>query len=183
MMVGDLEMGHDADGHSASSAEGEVMRDSQPYEGRAQTDSSASQKSFSTVSTALPAAGPSTYASAYPAPSGLSLSTSTLNLLVDPTCLAAPSASASASAANRPAPRQRKANELPTDGDHPGVDCKPPYPYHELIRHAIESAPDRRLQLSQIYSSIADRFPFFKTLDEKKTAGWQNSIRHNLSLK
>ena len=77
----------------------------------------------------------------------------------------------------------RRPNELPTQGDHPGVDCKPPYPYHELIRHAIEQAPDRRLQLNQIYASISERFPFFKTLDEKKTAGWQNSIRHNLSLK
>lgn len=79
----------------------------------------------------------------------------------------------------------RKVNELPTSnqGQYPGVDCKPPYPYHEMIRHAIEQAPDRKLQLAQIYSSIADRFPFFKTLDEKKTAGWQNSIRHNLSLK
>ncbi|OCF44548.1 forkhead transcription factor 3 [Kwoniella heveanensis CBS 569] len=77
----------------------------------------------------------------------------------------------------------RKVNELPTEGDAPGYDCKPPYPYHEMIRHAIENAPDNRLQLSQIYSNIADRFPFFKTLDEKKTAGWQNSIRHNLSLK
>lgn len=79
----------------------------------------------------------------------------------------------------------RKVNELPTStqGQYPGVDCKPPYPYHEMIRHAIEAAPDRKLQLAQIYSSIANRFPFFKTLDEKKTAGWQNSIRHNLSLK
>ncbi|WVQ83742.1 hypothetical protein IAT38_005886 [Cryptococcus sp. DSM 104549] len=77
----------------------------------------------------------------------------------------------------------RKVNELPTEGEHPGYDCKPPYPYHEMIRYAIENAPDRRLQLNQIYSTIADRFPFFKTLDEKKTAGWQNSIRHNLSLK
>ena len=77
----------------------------------------------------------------------------------------------------------RKDNELATIGDHPGVDCKPPYPYHEMIRHAIESAPEGRLQLSQIYASIAERFPFFKTLDERKTAGWQNSIRHNLSLK
>lgn len=79
----------------------------------------------------------------------------------------------------------RKVNELPTStqGQFPGVDCKPPYPYHEMIRTAIEAAPDRKLQLAQIYSSIANRFPFFKTLDEKKTAGWQNSIRHNLSLK
>lgn len=72
---------------------------------------------------------------------------------------------------------------LPTNGDNPGVDCKPPYPYHEMIRAAIECAPEGRLQLNQIYSSIADRFPFFRTLDERKTAGWQNSIRHNLSLK
>jgi len=91
--------------------------------------------------------------------------------------------SSSASHASSTAGPSRKLNELPTNGDHPGVDCKPPYPYHEMIRHAIEAAPEGRLQLSQIYASIAERFPFFKTLDERKTAGWQNSIRHNLSLK
>jgi len=96
--------------------------------------------------------------------------------------LATPSSSGSNVAGGRPG-ASRRPNELPTQGDHPGVDCKPPYPYHELIRHAIEEASDRRLQLNQIYASIAERFPFFKTLDEKKTAGWQNSIRHNLSLK
>ena len=102
---------------------------------------------------------------------------------------ASPSTATPAPAAQpqtQPQPRpstSRRPNELPTQGDHPGVDCKPPYPYHELIRHAIEQAPDRRLQLNQIYASISERFPFFKTLDEKKTAGWQNSIRHNLSLK
>ncbi|TYJ51754.1 hypothetical protein B9479_007664 [Cryptococcus floricola] len=89
----------------------------------------------------------------------------------------------SSSSTATPSRANRKFNELPTDGDRPGFDCKPPYPYHEMIRHAIEQAPDRRLQLNQIYASIAERFPFFKTLDEKKTAGWQNSIRHNLSLK
>ncbi|WWD19920.1 hypothetical protein CI109_104392 [Kwoniella shandongensis] len=94
-----------------------------------------------------------------------------------------PSTTNSSSATGTSGGGGRKVNELPTDGDAPGYDCKPPYPYHEMIRHAIENAPDTRLQLSQIYSSIADRFPFFKTLDEKKTAGWQNSIRHNLSLK
>ena len=90
---------------------------------------------------------------------------------------------ASSVAASGPRLSTRKANELPTEGEYPGVDCKPPHPYHEMIRHAIELSPEGRLQLSQIYTSIADRFPFFKTLDEKKTAGWQNSIRHNLSLK
>jgi hypothetical protein len=77
----------------------------------------------------------------------------------------------------------RRPNELPTQGDNPGYDCKPPHPYHEMIRHAIETSEEGRLQLSQIYASISERFPFFKSLDERKTAGWQNSIRHNLSLK
>lgn len=106
--------------------------------------------------------------------------------MYDPAAHAA-SGSTSATPSTSTAPPRpstsRRPNELPTQGDHPGVDCKPPYPYHELIRHAIEQAPDRRLQLNQIYASISERFPFFKTLDEKKTAGWQNSIRHNLSLK
>ncbi|WVO17079.1 hypothetical protein L204_104766 [Cryptococcus depauperatus] len=100
-----------------------------------------------------------------------------------PTITVSTTVSTSSASARLSQRSNRKPNELPTDGLHPGYDCKPPYPYHEMIRHAIESAPDKRLQLNQIYQSISDRFPFFKTLDEKKTAGWQNSIRHNLSLK
>ncbi|KAL1405256.1 Forkhead transcription factor [Vanrija albida] len=105
---------------------------------------------------------------------------SQLSVISESVPLAGPSVGPS-----QPKTTGRKVNELPTSsqGQFPGVDCKPPYPYHEMIRHAIDAAPDRKLQLAQIYSSIADRFPFFKTLDEKKTAGWQNSIRHNLSLK
>ncbi|TXT04897.1 hypothetical protein VHUM_03980 [Vanrija humicola] len=105
---------------------------------------------------------------------------SQLSVISESVQLAGPSAGPA-----QPKATGRKVNELPTSsqGQFPGVDCKPPYPYHEMIRHAIDAAPDRKLQLAQIYSSIADRFPFFKTLDEKKTAGWQNSIRHNLSLK
>ncbi|KAK2820544.1 hypothetical protein Q5P01_023503 [Channa striata] len=55
---------------------------------------------------------------------------------------------------------------------------RPPYSYSALIAMAIQNAQDRKLTLSQIYQYVADNFPFYK----KSKAGWQNSIRHNLSL-
>ncbi|EMG49630.1 Forkhead box protein L2, partial [Candida maltosa Xu316] len=55
---------------------------------------------------------------------------------------------------------------------------KPPYSYATLIGISILVHPDRKLTLSQIYQWIADTFKYYK----RGEVGWQNSIRHNLSL-
>ncbi|XP_027711351.1 forkhead box protein O3 [Vombatus ursinus] len=55
--------------------------------------------------------------------------------------------------------------------------------YADLITRAIESSPDKRLTLSQIYDWMVRCVPYFKDKgDSNSSAGWKNSIRHNLSL-
>ncbi|KAL3971200.1 thyroid receptor-interacting protein 11 [Sarotherodon galilaeus] len=55
--------------------------------------------------------------------------------------------------------------------------------YADLITKAIDSSPEKRLTLSQIYDWMVKSVPYFKDKgDSTSSAGWKNSIRHNLSL-
>ncbi|CAF4381307.1 unnamed protein product, partial [Rotaria sp. Silwood2] len=55
--------------------------------------------------------------------------------------------------------------------------------YAELISKAITSSAEQRLTLSEIYDWMIKYVPFFRNkVDRISSAGWKNSIRHNLSL-
>lgn len=85
----------------------------------------------------------------------------------------------------RPAKKHKRdgsaSTRLPEPHKMPPVEddgTKPPYSYATLIGMSILRAPNRRLTLAQIYKWISDTFSYYKNTDP----GWQNSIRHNLSL-
>lgn len=75
-------------------------------------------------------------------------------------------------------PTKKQKKELKESGFCITSDDKPPYSYATLIGMSILTHPDKKLTLSLIYLWISDTFKYYKRED----VGWQNSIRHNLSL-
>ncbi|KAM0752872.1 hypothetical protein T439DRAFT_354346 [Meredithblackwellia eburnea MCA 4105] len=78
-----------------------------------------------------------------------------------------------------------KIPEVLPDGEKPPLSApsdnlylKPPYTYASLIAQAVSSTESRKLTLNAIYDWITARWPYFS--DNQN--GWQNSIRHNLTL-
>ncbi|KAI1816007.1 fork head domain-containing protein [Poronia punctata] len=56
---------------------------------------------------------------------------------------------------------------------------KPHYSYAQLITQAIINTPGEKLNLAGIYHYITENYAYYR---HQPAGGWQNSIRHNLSL-
>ncbi|KAI8142504.1 fork head domain-containing protein, partial [Fennellomyces sp. T-0311] len=55
----------------------------------------------------------------------------------------------------------------------------PPHSYASMIAQAILTSAEHKLTLRDIYDYVQKRYPHMYEANEP---GWQNTIRHNLSL-
>ena len=72
----------------------------------------------------------------------------------------------------------RHADNVDFKSDEADRRRKPPYSYASLIAEAITSIPERKMTLTKIYAYIQANYAFYRHAG----GGWQNSVRHNLSL-
>jgi hypothetical protein len=76
------------------------------------------------------------------------------------------------------AKRKQAQNPLePEPNKEPGFK-KPNMSYAQLIAEALNNAPEQTLVLLDIYKAINTKHPYY----DLETKGWQNSIRHNLTM-
>ncbi|KAK9478315.1 hypothetical protein V1514DRAFT_352519 [Lipomyces japonicus] len=81
----------------------------------------------------------------------------------------------------RPKKRQEKRHPTPPSPSQipPEYREKPPNSYSSLIEVSLRTfATERGMSLSDIYQAIQELFPYYRYAPY----GWQNSVRHNLSL-
>ncbi|KAI8829489.1 hypothetical protein BC829DRAFT_154204 [Chytridium lagenaria] len=73
--------------------------------------------------------------------------------------------------------KRQRISHTPQSDDGEG-EPRPNLSYATMIFQAITSCPSRKMTLNGIYTWICENYPYYRMVK----VGWQNSIRHNLSL-